>query len=820
MRQADRLLKAIYREPFMRVTNDQFERVDLFNFSDENFRMKCKTNYLKLYPQNYTGDELDEILNYQNGRLKNSYKKTNTAYMFLYYAQKMFKIKNKQIIVSYEHLLEWDGFQNKVDANVFIGAYAAAKLDKNLVCQSNIVINHDNDRVYQILRKGVCEGHMHLKGSGLTTELSWISFLGSSFISTDGIYSFVQNNNNFREYKSYGYTENEIVLSLQKVKLARIILDQAEELDSEILKKFKKMIYINDLEIFKVEALLNKEDLEKSINSFNKKLQKEERYSIVSERLFYEKMFLNLTNKTMSTFYLNLFNFYIWGASVFKFELNQDNVGMGFQKFKYQENVKDQLIKDNTLIYKSVFEKYYEEGVIRKIEFRIAPKNINEIKKLIKKLDEINNEVHCIYSKKKNTRNYNLPLIEYGLIIHYIKRDDLAQNPNSDRAGRYKNYIEIVREDARKVEKVLEWETELASNPLLAETFKRKIVAIDAANTEIGCPPEIFGVSFRKHRYTCDPFGGINFTFHVGEEFKTLESGIRNVDEAIDYLEYRRGDRLGHALALGIDASAYFKRKRYKVVTSLQDYIDNIAWLYGIYSQPCHFNEKYIALLTAMYDKHKHHLFKDFFDFSFTISDYIQSMRLRSDDSVQYTNREIVNSTSKMLYSKQMSRETFQFNDGNPDHSSAFMNTKARLLNYHYIYDSNFISNSRTTIEYKIEDEWINLVSHVQLILRDKLVERGIVVEANPSSNRKISSVQNFSELPFLVMNSYHLEDSDKKHVSITINTDDSAIFQTNLSNEYSLIARSLELEGYQPERIYSYLEYLREASCIHNFVN
>lgn len=820
MKQADRLLKTIYRESFIRVFQYQMERIDLFNFDDETFRMKCKTAYLKLYPQNHTGDELDEIINSQSMKLKQKYGEANSALIFPFYANKIFKLKNNQIIVSYEHLLEWDGFQNKVDANTFVGSFAATQNNEKLVHQTNIVIKHDNERIYKILDKGVCEGHMHLKGSGLTTELSWIAFLKFPFKNIKNINSFVRNNNNFREFKSYGFSEDEILLSLQKIKIARILLEYGGKIDCDSTKILKTLLYINDLNSFATEVLLNKNKLDDIINKFNRDLEQKGINSVILERIFYKKIYKKLINKSLTIFELNLFNFYIWGASVFKFELNQDNVGMGFQKFKTFENVKDDLVNDNELIYKSVFEKYYEEGVIRKIEFRIAPKDIDEIKKMIDDLDKINKVVHEEYLNKYSVKKSNLPLIEYGLIIHYIKRDDLAQNPSFDKSGRYRNYFSVLQEDARKVEEVLGWESKNAANRLLTDTFKKRIVAIDAANTEIGCPPEIFALLFRKHRYISDSVGGINFTFHVGEEFKTLESGIRNIDETIDYFEYRRGDRLGHALALGIRAENYYKKKRNKIVTSLQDHIDNVAWLYGIYSQPVNFNEKYITLLKTIFDEYKHHLFKDFINFSFTISDYIQSMRLRSDESMHYTDREIVHSTDKMLHIKQKNKKPYEFNEGNFNHAAAFINTKARLLHYHYVYDNVFICNSRNTIDYMVTEDWIKIINQTQLIIKEKIIDRGIVIEANPSSNRKISSIQHFSELPLLTMNSYHLEDGDKKHASITINTDDSAIFQTNLSNEYSLIARSLEVEGYQPERIYSYLEYLRELSCIHNFVN
>lgn len=822
MRQADRILKAIYRESFLRIKDNNFEKKDFFDLSDDQFLNRCKTNYLKLYPYNYSGDELDAILEAQCAKLKKMFDETNAVYIFPYFSKKLFKIKNKKIIVSYEHLLDWDGFQNKVDANAFIGAYSAIKYNKELVLNTDIVISHDNDRIYKILSSGVCEGHMHLKGSGLTTELSWITFLKSSFINTLVVDDFVNNHNNFREFKSYGYTVNEISLSLQKVRLVRILLEQYEEIkrDKKVLTILKRMLYINDLETFRNEAFFHTEIIEKLLDELKRKLKPAPKYSVISERDFYSKMFQKVLNKSLDTFQCNLFNYYIWGASIFKFELNQDNIGMGFQKFKFFENVKDELVESNLQIYRSVFEKYYEEGVIRKIEFRIAPKNIEEIIRLIKDLDKINEEVYNFYLGKQTVNSSNLSLIKYGLIIHYIKRDDIAQDPSFDKLGRFKKYVSQIEKDARIVQGVLTWEANKSLELMAGSEFNKKIIAIDAANTEIGCPPEIFGLFFRKHRHISDPIGGINFTFHVGEEFKTLEGGIRNIDETIDYLEYRRGDRLGHALALGIEANEYYKKKRFKIVTSLQDYIDNLAWLFSIYSDENHLNEKYLYLLNTIYDKYKHKLFKESINFPFTISDYIHSMKLRSDDSEFYISLAKVSSTSEMILLKQGYEKSYRFNNENPGYETAFLNTKARLLHYHYMYDEDLIKNGRIPIEYKITEDWIEMINQLQSIIKQKLIRKGVIVEANPSSNRKISSVQLFSELPFLRMNSYFLNDVGAEHVPITINTDDSAIFQTNLSNEYSLIARSLELEGYKSENIYSYLEYLRESSCIYNFVH
>lgn len=51
-----------------------------------------------------------------------------------------------------------------------------------------------------------------------------------------------------------------------------------------------------------------------------------------------------------------------------------------------------------------------------------------------------------------------------------------------------------------------------------------------------------------------------NRTYHVGEDFPHLISGIRAVDEAVAFLELRHGDRIGHATAIGINPEYWLNR--------------------------------------------------------------------------------------------------------------------------------------------------------------------------------------------------------------------------------------------------------------------
>lgn len=41
-------------------------------------------------------------------------------------------------------------------------------------------------------------------------------------------------------------------------------------------------------------------------------------------------------------------------------------------------------------------------------------------------------------------------------------------------------------------------------------------------------------------------------TYHTGEDFLDIVDGLRAIDEAMLFLQMEKGERLGHAMALGV----------------------------------------------------------------------------------------------------------------------------------------------------------------------------------------------------------------------------------------------------------------------------
>lgn len=72
---------------------------------------------------------------------------------------------------------------------------------------------------------------------------------------------------------------------------------------------------------------------------------------------------------------------------------------------------------------------------------------------------------------------------------------------------------------------------------------------------------------------------GFHLSIHAGEDYAHPLSGMRHVDETVRFCEMRDGDRLGHALALGIDPAQWVARQG-EMMVPLDEHLDNLVWLW------------------------------------------------------------------------------------------------------------------------------------------------------------------------------------------------------------------------------------------------
>lgn len=303
------------------------------------------------------------------------------------------------------------------------------------------------------------------------------------------------------------------------------------------------------------------------------------------------------------------------------------------------------------------------------------------------------------------------------------------------------------------------------------------------------------------------------------------------MDEVLTFLNYKRGDRLGHGMALGHDVDYYFKIKGLNIYCSIESYLDDIVWMYYFISRYENSNLKNGCESVLGIPVHRllHFLEREFErvrskvpDLKVSMYDYYCAYMLRGDNPELYTNndfRSITASNFEETYSDLIKEYSTDLNHQSPFHKEAFSNSEARDFYFRYHYSNAVKKWHDTMLSVTVSEEYVCCVKLVQRLLHHKVYEMEIGIETNPSSNRKISFVKKYSELPFLTFNKNLLQENVLENLSISINTDDSAVFQTDLSLEFSYIVAALFREGFDKEKVYQYIEYIKELGHYQSFV-
>lgn len=832
MNNIDRLLNIVYQQtPLQEMFPRNSETLSIDDAIKNNFvwDIREKTQYQHLienlyvnyYKDKYTDDEVSNNLTYYVSKANRNYcaSKVNLLDLYCYIVEELLHFEADDLTVSFDKLLEWNGLIDKVDSHIFF-AMKAATTGRHIKSTDLHRVKHDNARLTQLLKddKGLSENHMHLKGSGYTTDMNWFDFCLRESIMDPRLHRILTE----RKGKTFHDT-----LSFHKAGYLKLYLFQ-QYLKWDLLSEeaIKQIIASTTLIEFELHALKIQSEIQRLIAKFKENYQNYlsiPRESFLVERQFLKDQFTHYLQHKLSDFEVYLLNCYLLAMNQFKALFYQNNKGMGFRKFKDSEEIKEELLNDDssTRIFKTVFDKYYSEGGVSKVEFRIAPKStVDEYYKLIDTLDYLNKEAY----ERQLAIDKLTPKLSYGLIIHFIKDPDEALG--EDGFSRKEKTAVKLDYHANVIQKFFEQSNETKKE------YASKIVGLDTANYELNVRPEVFGTYFRKLRQEIAQNHHLHFTYHVGEEFVTLADGLRAMDETIEFLNYKRGDRFGHGMALGHDAEYYFKLKGNSIYCGLEAYVDDIVWMYYLISDCSNkdlknrFEQTHQISISILLDYLEQEFTKEIQKFPGqppTMYDYFCAYKLRGDDPSLYVEDEVnylEQSYFEQSYKQLIAKYGVKFNYHNKYHRQSFRNTNARKLYFNYQYAKDFKMLRDQWSHFEVTHQYKCCIQLAQTILRNKVYELEIGIEANPSSNRKISFVNKYTQLPFLKFNSLFLEDSSKENLSISINTDDSAIFQTDLSLEYAYVCAALFREGYEKERVYSYIEHIKKLGHFQSFLS
>ena len=348
-------------------------------------------------------------------------------------------------------------------------------------------------------------------------------------------------------------------------------------------------------------------------------------------------------------------------------------------------------------------------------------------------------------------------------VVHFMK------HPSNN--NRYAEQREMYRQRAEVLmEKV--WLKTKASGQL------QRIVGIDVAGGETNSRPEVFA---HLYRY-CRACGIKNFTYHVGEDFYDITDGLRAIDEAVWLLNLKEGNRLGHCIALGIDAKRYYAKRHRVVIMPKQILLDNLVWL--LYFARHH----HIGLLDIhqTLEQQIEMLYTEIgYEVPFNMTTYRRSMLLRGNDMEKYETQ-----NSKWLSTAR---------DTSVEAEAARLDSDACRLCQQYFVDPDIYRNGfLQSVTFKAPYLYERLIKKVQNKMIRQIIDKGISIETNPTSNVRIGQLGEYDKLPLFRFSK--VRGRQRRHIAVTANTDDKGIFCTSLHREYSLLALALSKQRHKGE--------------------
>lgn len=383
------------------------------------------------------------------------------------------------------------------------------------------------------------------------------------------------------------------------------------------------------------------------------------------------------------------------------------------------------------------------------------------------------------------------PRMELYLVAHFIKEAD--RDPNPPRHEKPKSLLPPCRHHELRHKLMRRWRVIRH----LRESYpvaKRFIVGIDAAANEQHARPEVFAPLYRAARRA----GIVNFTYHAGEDFDHLVSGIRAVAEAVRFLNLRGGARIGHGTAIGIDPSLWRERVPKGIRMSQGDHLDDLVFAHTRLTGCQGFE-----YLLPMLEKKIHDLSSRIYGRGLSPAMLSAAWELRGLDPLAIPQLE----AGGMPVDPDRQRELLRLRKAHRAHPGAF-----ELFLLHHSPAVRRLS----AVSENVDGHWlpIDALRRLQVCELEELAKRQVALETLPTSNVRISFYRNHAE--------HHvfrwLSEPPDVAPMVCVGSDDPGIFANSMRGEYYHLARELRQTGKNWNEVSQTLHFLNDNSRIYGF--
>ncbi|WP_339274343.1 hypothetical protein MKY59_25105 [Paenibacillus sp. FSL W8-0426] len=466
--------------------------------------------------------------------------------------------------------------------------------------------------------------------------------------------------------------------------------------------------------------------------------------------------------------------------------------------------------------YTHLLRTLFQNSYLNKAEIRIPIHDQeHRIKQeVVRILGAYKNILEKDYGIRSNT-NTIFPRI--GIVYHLLKRDDDTDKCWSSYEGdnettiRHLYYGRIQQAYLNQIHLM----TNLRKRIPYLSNF---IVGLDAASLENSTPVQVFAPVFEKARNSdhdsirvIDRDGyvlkdqSLFFTFHAGEDFRHINSGLRRMDEVIDYCKLHSGDRIGHGIALGVDICNWVQQNKV-VILPRGEYLDNMLWIWGVYSKMSHLDSKTFIYLEQKILALAEDIFQVTTGLTVRLLYEVYQKRFNHiGDSVLKAMQRVQYDTKMVHQSAQCVREM---------HTVRTWDKDQLLLAYHC---RGYLRLMREPVHMNTTGVEEVMAQDMQKYLIEKISRQGIVIEVNPSSNEAIGEIDSiFGNQLFKLQTPTNHELSN---IQVNINSDDPMVFNTNVSNEIAYLYYGMLERGIGREAALSWIEKLRKSGVNTSFI-
>ncbi|WP_146491451.1 antiviral RADAR system adenosine deaminase RdrB [Vibrio sp. T20] len=446
-------------------------------------------------------------------------------------------------------------------------------------------------------------------------------------------------------------------------------------------------------------------------------------------------------------------------------------------------------------------------------EFRVGPNILLNSRNLVKTVPDVREYLEQFYQENAADNAH--------FVVHFTrsgKREDKRQERVRLR------HLKMARSLVQFMSSVAH-EDSLIPIELTAEQLsfdlRKAIRGFDVAGNENHLPIEVFAPVLRVLRsakFSSQGMFGTRIerpflTVHAGEDFSHLLTGLRNIDEAVVFCDFQQGDRIGHALALGVNPRQWLKRQQ-TAYLPVGEHLDNLVWAHQKAIEVLQLSAQFTGVLPLLeqkiqfwskvvygedvspYDLYRAWLLRRNCPLNVNLdtdesgSDVSQVHSLQEDWVIDKADLESKHTANqKKLWSQYL-----------------FSNEK-KEVNYDQTVAICSELKGSDTFGYKnhcqlfdsISEVEIKLYEAIQDILMERYAVKGIVLEACPTSNIYIGRFKHYHEHPIYRWHPPEeswLEDGGKFNkfglrngsVPVCINTDDSALMPTTIRNEHRVV--------------------------------